>query len=407
LASRASGKTTCRARARASPRADASLFFPPPYFRSSWSNCGCYLNNSAAQRAETWEPLSAWPDEGCTPSVQRSNESFPIFPALLNALHRGVKVEIMTNYFGTHCGKGKLDMLTFLKLAGATVRYYTTTTFLHTKYMQIDRKKAAVSSVNFSQTSFRKNREAGVVIEGPSAAEILAFLHATWQADFNQAISWPIKQTYSAAAMAVINDKSHVPVVIPPPVAFPGAYVTSLDPVTGYMDVEMFTSPDYAWKTVQEGFANTKKTFSLFIYQVTDSQFCDQILDFYNQGLDFKMLVSSYIFSKGDYERAKQCYTKLYNAGVKNFYKTEEHLYSFSHQKFWILDDTLFLSTGNWGQTDYPTGSSVFPPYGQSGWRNTNRDFTVKIKNADVVAQFQKVLDEDFQRGTAWAPYDA
>lgn len=338
---------------------------------SSWSHCGCYLNNSQAQHVAegNLNGVGGWPNQGCTPAETRKNESFPIFPALLNALHRGVKVTIMTNYYETHCGTGLIDPLSFLKVAGAEVRYFTTTTFLHTKYMQIDGKKAAVSSVNFSETSFMKNREAGVVIEGSAAAEILAFLHATWQADFNQAIDWPV-QNYNAAAMAVINDKSHVPVVIPPPVDFPGAYVTSLSPVTGYMDVEIFTSPNHAWETAQEGFTNTKKSFNLFIYQVTDDQFCDQIIDFYKQGLDFKVLVSNYIFGRGDYELAKACYTKMYDAGVKNFRKTEENVYSFSHQKFWILDDVLYMSTGNWGQSDYPTGSSTFPPYSQTGWRD-------------------------------------
>jgi len=55
--------------------------------------------------------------------------------------------------------------LGFLKLAGADVRYFTTVTFLHSKYISVDGKKAAVSSVNFSFTSFMENREAGLLIE--------------------------------------------------------------------------------------------------------------------------------------------------------------------------------------------------------------------------------------------------
>lgn len=135
------------------------------------------------------------------------------------------------------------------------------------------------------------------------------------------------------------------------------------------------------------------------------------------------MLVAEYIFDKGDYEQAYKCYDSLYNAGVP-FYKTAADMYKFSHQKFWILDDVVWISTGNemntdsilgnWGSTDYPSGSSVFPPYSSSGWRLTNRDFSLRvilascvilqIKNAEVVSQFQTVLEEDYTRGEPWYP---
>ena len=51
----------------------------------------------------------------------------------------------------------------FLVLNGIQVKYFDTVTFLHEKYITVDGNRTAVSSVNWSYTSFMENREAGYV----------------------------------------------------------------------------------------------------------------------------------------------------------------------------------------------------------------------------------------------------
>jgi len=86
----------------------------------SWlSECAAYVDDDATSCAP-----------GCTPTEQR-NETFPLFPALLNALHRGVSVRIVTNNYGLDDCAGTITMLQFLALNGAQVKYYTTTTYAH------------------------------------------------------------------------------------------------------------------------------------------------------------------------------------------------------------------------------------------------------------------------------------
>jgi len=52
------------------------------------------------------------------------------------ALHRGVHVRLMINDYGTDGpSTGDIDPITFLYLNGAEIRYFTTLTFLHTKYI--------------------------------------------------------------------------------------------------------------------------------------------------------------------------------------------------------------------------------------------------------------------------------
>ena len=116
---------------------------------------------------------------------------------------------------------GRIDPLTFLKLAGADVRYYRTTTFLHTKFIQTD-KSTVVSSVNYSYTSFMLNREAGWVIVSQvdwqsvslnesrvllqGSSDITDLYNKAFFLDFSAADVFVPNQAYSPEDMAVIQN---------------------------------------------------------------------------------------------------------------------------------------------------------------------------------------------------------
>eukprot|EP01048_Picozoa_sp_COSAG05_P017567 COSAG05_NODE_2416_length_3091_cov_4.257994_4_plen_141_part_00 len=98
---------------------------------------------------------SAWSTYGCTSAAQLRSDAFPVFGALLNALHRGISVQILTNDFGEDCPGGTIKMLTFLALNGARIKFYRSTTFLHAKLLAIDSwSMIAISSVNWSHSSY-------------------------------------------------------------------------------------------------------------------------------------------------------------------------------------------------------------------------------------------------------------
>lgn len=60
---------------------------------------------------------------GC--SVENMNaEEFPVFPALLNAVHRGVTVRLITNNYNDVVCDGEIDMLNFWALNGIQVKWY-------------------------------------------------------------------------------------------------------------------------------------------------------------------------------------------------------------------------------------------------------------------------------------------
>lgn len=352
---------------------------------SSWSNCTPF--NSGG---------------GCSFEEQRNGEEFPVFQALLNALHRGVKVRILTNNVEQWPTTGSVYPLSFLSVAGATVKYYTSTTFYHAKYIMVDGDEAAISSVNFSYTSFMENREAGVVLSGSSA--ISSYLLKVFNDDWNNAVAWPV-QNYNQSDVNIAKDKSNVPVVIPSPKYFSGAYVSSVKTVDTTVDeISVYASPDFAFEQITQVLNSSKSSIDIYIYQVTDGGFCEVLSSLAQNGITVTILASNRIFSKPDWEAAQKCYGQMSSAGV-SIYVTAEDMYSYSHQKYIIVDDeSVTMSTGNLGSSDYPS-HSTFPPYGQSGWSNTNRDLTVMVRNSQVVANFKTVYTNDFALGSPWHPY--
>eukprot|EP01027_Heterolobosea_sp_BB2_P012678 GEZU01018347.1.p1 GENE.GEZU01018347.1~~GEZU01018347.1.p1 ORF type:complete len:132 (-),score=35.43 GEZU01018347.1:50-445(-) len=128
----------------------------------------------------------------------------------------------------------------------------------------------------------------------------------------------------------------------------------------------------------------------------------------YRAGIDVKIFVSNVIYSEPDWETSQTCYSQLYNAGLV-VKKSCRHCLTYSHQKFWIMDgESVMISTGNWSPTDVPDGSSdLYPPYGSSGWRQTNRDYTLAVTSKDVVRVFETVFFLDYNQGFDYYPYDS
>jgi len=209
--------------------------------------------------------------QGCYIADQK-NEEFPVFPALLNAIHqRNITVRILTNSYNEQTCEGKITPLDWLFLNGVQIRTYTSTTFMHAKYMIIDNgKKTSVSSVNFSYTSFMLNREAGLILEGTCSGAI-AFYKEVFEGDWAKAVPYKPTNSYSNDDINTITDRSHYPVNIPAPRNIPGAYVTNFLPVEGITVKKVFASPDYAREELESETLNkVTKMFYLTVYQVSN-----------------------------------------------------------------------------------------------------------------------------------------
>lgn len=345
---------------------------------------------------------------GCKP-YKAAEETFPVFPALLNAVHgKAVKVRLLTNDYGTPTCEGYIAPLDYLALNGIEIRYYTSTTFMHAKYIHVNGNTTAVSSVNFSFTSFNLNREAGLIMSGKAAAPLMDMMTATFDADFIQGTPYVVNQTYPYDEWRTITSKEPYPVVMPTPHPFPNAYKTAAPKVIpGDSTVTVFASPDKAQDSLLADVQSARSSFELFIYQVTDPTLCTLLQKLSASGVNVTLTVSPTIVSHDDLDKAHACYNTLLPKGIA--VQLAPSYYSYSHQKFWIVDGVrLGLSTGNWSPTDYPAvvaPDGTFPPYSSSYWQDTNRDFNLLVSgNTAVVDVFRTVLAEDHSRGTPYTP---
>jgi phosphatidylserine/phosphatidylglycerophosphate/cardiolipin synthase-like enzyme len=340
---------------------------------------------------------------GCSIEAQR-NESFPVFPALLNAVHeRGIKIRIITNNFTIPACPGKITPFDWLVLNDVQVRMYTTTTFQHAKYITVDKgKKTAVSSVNWSYTSFLRNREAGVILEDCTCSAVSLY-QSVFDYDWDNGEDYVITQTYTPSEMAVITNKAHMPYTVPDIPGIPGAFMTQLIKHESVAIKKGYSSPDSSRDTIMSYFPQVQQSFNLAVYQVTDDGLCDELLSLYNRGVNVTVMVSDYIVSEYDYYKAQDCYKKLYDGGMKGRVQYAYSKFEFSHEKYWIIDSTtVHLSTGNWSPSDFPTGTS-WKPYSESG-ESVNRDLQIVLEQQDMVDYFFRVYDADWALGKAWEP---
>lgn len=344
---------------------------------------------------------------GCKAAFLRANETFPVWRALVNAMGRGVRVRILSNKFPEPPCEGMMTPLTYLHVAGADVRFYTSTTFSHSKYICADDNRAAISSINFSKTSQILNREAGLVISNDRSGKIVSFVQSVFEYDFVRGAKHdPHRDSFPKEDRRICQDKTPID-IIPPNYPEYNCDVSSGKSykINDVMDVEIIVSPDHAYDSIMPALRNAKKSLELSIYQITDETFCDAMIELHGRGVALKLFVSNKIYGNNDAKRAKMCYQRLFEHGI-TVRLSHPRCLTYSHQKYWIIDgNDIYVSTGNWSPTDYPMAPFIFPAWPNPKWRVANRDYTVHISgNRALVDRFLQTFDSDFDQGVDFNP---
>ena len=136
-----------------------------------------------------------------------------------------------------------------------------------------------------------KNREAGFIIAGNGTEPLRNFTEAVFLHDWKQATTYEVNQTYTKEEMKIITDPSMLPVKLPSPPNYPGSYITPKPKfINSTMDLEIFTSPDYARPTLFDDLDEAADSFVLFIYQITDMNMCHTLLDRHNSGINGRFM---------------------------------------------------------------------------------------------------------------------
>lgn len=273
--------------------------------------------------------------------------------------------------------------------------------------------RISITSINFSRTSFTRNREAGALIGGPGAAPILSFTSSIFEADWAQAEPLnPQPSEWSSTELATITNVTALAVVLPEPSKTWAAYYNPPNPapitVAAGSSMVVAASPDYASRTLMSSIQKAVSKLDVMIYQITGDDIADELIRLARRGVAVRLLVSSSIYGAADCAAANAIYTRIVAASSSILiYKTTRH-YTYSHQKFWIVDGSeVGWSTGNWGPTDFPASSAqpqpvVYPTYGKPGWQKLNRDFSMYVKDSQVAAAFQAVFEGDLDLGRSF-----
>jgi phosphatidylserine/phosphatidylglycerophosphate/cardiolipin synthase-like enzyme len=281
---------------------------------------------------------------------------------------------------------------------------------VHAKYQSADNGNlTAVSSSNWSKASMTENREAGVLIDGTASeegAELTAYMQSVFENDFKIAYSL-VPGSWSSKELAYIKNPSELPIIIPKITLPAGMYITPAPSfVTDNSLSTIQASPDSAWDTIQANLNSAEESIQIAMYQITTDDLCSQLLDMNNKGINVSLMVSSLIYDSYDCSLAQSCYAKLYDGGLR-FRKSSTN-YEYSHNKYWIIDGkTVSWSTGNWSPSDYPTDhSNTYPPYGDSDWWDSNRDFTGYTTSAATVNSFSTLFQNDWfvPETSDWSP---
>jgi len=365
---------------------------------------GVSFIDAYAPSVESWSGCTPWhePCVGCSVAYTRQNEEHVFFRALLNAAARGVRVRLLTNKFDSvrEC-KNAVTMLTYFSKI-FEVRTYATTTFQHSKVMIVD-ECVAISSVNWSKSSFIENREAGVLM--CSAAEgsddivgVSSYMRTVFDYDWALADIWTPPNELSTSDLALIRNSSYLePFPLPKHNISEPHFVPELRrTLVPGNKVTVNVGPDAASTALYHELASTQSTLDIYTYQITDEVFAKFIVELSKRLGRVRVILSRAIFMDEDRFDSIRIVDQMRNESQGRIeFLSSPHFYRYAHLKIWVRDGkTVGLSTGNFSPSDIPP-IHPYPPFRDPAWRSINRDFNVVVSDVNFTKQFSELITGD------------
>lgn len=202
---------------------------------------------------------------GCSVDRIRFHERFPLFKALIVAMkERGVSVEILTNNFSVPTCKDSASLLDWLFVAGASIKYYGSTSFVHAKsIIADDGDQFLVSSVNFSPAGFLYNREGGILVSGCGDCRNIRMFRDVF------AFDWKNGRDYQLTSSLTSDQISEIQTQVPVRPSSIAPYSDLLQTMQGKI-VSSFVTPDFGRESLFKEFERINKTISVYMYEITD-----------------------------------------------------------------------------------------------------------------------------------------
>lgn len=264
----------------------------------------------------------------------------------------------------------------------------------HNKMVIIDGKVVLVSSINFSEPAFTKNREAGMVIQSQTAANYYASIFESDWED-GEAPSLANSQPLELAESQRMSPSNMLD-------DFPSHTNIPDTNFTGIYNITLFTNPDNADDVIFRYLESAQTSIYVSMYTISREDFTDTLIALKNANpaLDIQVLISYRRVGSSENVDTKAAAEELVAnlIPVYNSTRDADKVNDLYHNKYWLIDGKhTFVYSGNWSPR------SVTPQASSYTSGDANRDMGVAVHDApNVAAHFKDVWDEDVAVGSAW-----
>nr|MDO8115285.1 phospholipase D-like domain-containing protein [Candidatus Sigynarchaeota archaeon] len=235
---------------------------------------------------------------------------------------------------------------------------------LHNKGVIVDGELVLVSSINWSPTSLRNNRETGVIIESSSVA---AYYEDLFTYDWARAVDF----VPTGSRADPVPESSHY--------FSPTTY-------SGYTNVTCLAAPDNCFDVINSLLLGAHESILISTYTLSSSFLLDTIGQKVGDGLDVRLMLEKSPVSTDEQNYNRWSMANLTAIGVMKpsgtyYYangKWASSTFDYQHCKYAIIDgETLIISSGNWAQSSCPKPQA-------DGDVDGNRDWWFVVKGAMI-----------------------
>jgi phosphatidylserine/phosphatidylglycerophosphate/cardiolipin synthase-like enzyme len=237
----------------------------------------------------------------------------------------------------------------------------------HNKGVIVDSELVLISSINWSPTSLRDNREAGLIIQNTQVAGYYQMLfNHDWDVCDNYTSTESFKAIIPITAQNGNILESSTFSLDELPSASDYAHDFAEAPVfSGTMAVQLMTSPDNCFNDVATILESAQTSIDVSVYTLSSPYLLDILAAKLAEGVNIRLLLEQY--QVGYYEKAYNRHS-MYNLTVLGIPllitpsinatasgKWADNAFTFQHSKYAIIDNqTLILSSGNWARSSCP-----------------------------------------------------
>jgi phosphatidylserine/phosphatidylglycerophosphate/cardiolipin synthase-like enzyme len=282
------------------------------------------------------------------------NSSSQIVDAIKSANDRGVRVRIIiadndnSKNFADYIGA--FENVELRVCTGNVPMYFEQ----HNKGVIVDNKTFLISSINWSPTSLKENREAGLIIK---SIKTTTYYLKLFDHDWSVCVKYKPSEHLKSSISEVSGIKKSTL----------NLAIDYIEPETfnGTMNMTVMASPDNCYGIVSKLLEKAEKSIDISVYTLSSPYLLDIIREKISQGVKVRLLLEYHPVSYYEQNYNEYAMNNLTVQGVPSADNPEvinkaqglwnSVEFTFQHCKYSIIDnETLILSSGNWARSSCP-----------------------------------------------------